>query len=66
MLTAASDIAHKKQKFEIDDCLEISDLDREYFGEFARPYLKPYLHNAKFLDKEYGFLKEGRRHIHDW
>ena len=44
----------QETKFEIDDDEEeVSD-----FGEFASPYLKPYLHNARFLDKQYGFRRE--------
>ena len=56
--TAAAEIAHKKPKFEIEDGFEFSDLDREYFGELASPYLKPYLHNARFLDKQYCIRRE--------
>ena len=33
-------------KFEIEDDVEVSD-----FGEITSQYLKPYLHNARFLDK---------------
>jgi hypothetical protein len=51
--TAASEISPKKQKFEIEDDIEVSD-----FGEIRSSYLKPYLHNARFLDKQYGIPRE--------
>ena len=61
MPSAAAEIAHKKTKFKFDDGLEVSDLDREYFGEMASPYLKPFLHNARFHDKQYGIRREDDR-----
>ena len=30
----------------------------EKFGEIACPYLKPYIHYARFLDKQYGIRKD--------
>ena len=30
----------------------------EKFGEIACPYLKPYIHYARFLDKQYGIRRE--------
>ena len=59
--TAEAEIAHKKPKFVIDDGFEVSDLDREYFGELAIPYLKPYLHNATN-----NTLFEGRTTVGSW
>ena len=57
--TAAAEIAPKIPKFEIDDAEEeVTDSDMEYFGELASPYLKPYKHNARFLDKQYGIRRE--------
>ena len=56
MPTAAAEIAPKKPKFEID--VEEDDVEVSDFGEITRPNLKPYLHNARFIDKQYGF--EGR------
>jgi hypothetical protein len=53
--TATAEIAPKKQKFEIDDDVEDGVSD---FGELASPYLKPYQHNARFLDKQYGIRRE--------
>ena len=53
LLTATAEIAPKKPKFEIDDAEEeVIDLDTENYGELASLYLKPYQHNAKFLDKK--------------
>jgi hypothetical protein len=62
--TAAAEIAPKKPKFKIDDDVEDEVSD---FGELASPYLKPYLHNARFLDKQYGIRREddGRLMIGD-
>ena len=59
---AAADNTRRKPKFVIDegDTVEedLSDLSRENFGELANRYLKPYLHNARFLDKQYGIRRE--------
>ena len=44
----------KNKKFEIEDDVEFSD-----FGEISSPYLKSYLHNARFLDKNYCIRREG-------
>ena len=44
--TAAAEITHKK-KYVIENDVHVSD-----FGEHARTYLKPPLHNEKFLDKQ--------------
>ena len=43
----------QKPKFEIEDNVKDSD-----FGELASPYLKPYLHNGRFLYKQYGIGRE--------
>jgi hypothetical protein len=42
--------------------IDVSDL-----GELASPYFKPNLHNARFLDKQYGIRREydGRFMIDD-
>ena len=62
--TAASEISPKKPKFEIEDDVgdEVSD-----FGELAKTYLRPYQHNARFLDKKCGIRREegGRFMIRD-
>ena len=57
--TAAAEISAKQPKFDFDDVEEeVGDSDKENFGELAIPYLKPYLHNAKFLNKQYGIRRE--------
>ena len=59
MPTAAAEISPKNPKFEIDDVEEeLGYLDKENFGEVPSPYLKPYMHFAKFLDKQYGIRRE--------
>ena len=52
--TAATEIT-KNPKFEIDDVEEEEDSDLD---EIASAYLKPYMHNARFLDKQYGIRRE--------
>jgi hypothetical protein len=37
---------------------EVQQFGREQFGEIASSYLAPYVHNKKFLDKQYGLRKE--------
>jgi hypothetical protein len=58
--------APRENKFEIEE--EVSDLGRQIFGQLACPYLKPYLHNARCLDKQYGIQREddGRFMIGDF
>jgi len=51
--TVAAEITPKKTKFEINDDVEFID-----FGDLASPYLKPYPHNARFLDKQYGIRRD--------
>jgi len=48
--TAAAKIT---SKFEIEDDVEV-----RVFGKIASPYLKPYLHNVRFLDILYGNRNE--------
>ena len=52
---AVAEITHKKPKLEIEDDEEEEVID---FGELASPYLKPYLHNARFFDKQYRIRRE--------
>jgi len=62
--TAVYESTPRKPKFEIDDEEEddveeeVSDLGRKNFGQIASPYLKPYIYNARFLDKQYGIRRE--------
>ena len=59
--TFAAEITFKKPKFVIDaDGVEeeFTDIDRENFGEFAGPYLKPHQPNVRFLDKQYGIRRQ--------
>ena len=56
----------RKPKFEIgeDDIEEeVSDLGRKNFGELASAYLEPYLHNVRYLDKQYGIRREDEGRI---